>query len=265
MSRRALLVMMVVYLALGVSAGLLGGWAWQVAPAGCEIEEMSDPFLDEYVLALAAAYRGSGQAAPVRRALPGLSDAEIGELAESSVDRMMLESSLSAAELAAVASLAARFGRVRPDLLIYAASPQLSPVETEVVAGAVSTRPTSGRGLAPGFRFVATRLQGICSGSGDHHRVEVWVEDQAGRPLPGEHLRLYSEKGAEDAYTGLKRLDSPGYADFRLEEEIMYRLVLLDEKGREASEDVALSVPDADCGPYRNVTWVVRFARVGPE
>ena len=262
MSGKAVVVLGVVYLVVGVSVGLLGGWAWQLAPGGCRVQELGGAYLDDYILALAVASRGSGDVGMVRRELPSLSDEDIGRLAEAAAERMLRAPSQDEEELVALVNLATRFGRVHRDLLVYAASPQLETAETETGLATAEAEWSGADSLLAEPEFVVARLQALCDRRASEHRLELLVEDECGEPLPGTLVRLRWEGGTRDAYTGLKRPGSPGYADFRLEEERLdYWVVLLGEAQSPISEEAVVSVEAAKCRAGERVTWQVRFVR----
>ena len=265
MSRRTLLTLAIVYLGLGLLAGLLGGWAWQSASTGCQIVEMAPAYMDAYVLMVAEAYASTGDREAVSCLFLGLSEDDIAHLVDAASRRMVAAPDVDEKDTAAMITLASAFGRERFDLLAYAATPLLTSVASTSpawqTAAPTELAGTTGR-LSEQQWYVVTRAWAICAADEGARRVEVWVEDETGQPLAGVHIRVIGDEVTENAVTGLARASDPGYADFVLEEGKTYRLTLLDEQGNRAGEEIRLPSHELGCSFGQHTNWRIHLSRV---
>ena len=254
-----------VYLGVGLLVGLMGGWAWQSASTGCRIGEMAPAYMDTYILMVAETYALTGDREAIGCFFPSLSEGDIAHLVDAAAQRAVAAPATDEGDTAAMITLASAFGRGRLDLLAYAATPLLpsaasiSPAKR--MAASTELADIAG-GLSKQQWFVVTRALAICTTGERAHRVEVWVEDEAGQPLAGVHVRITGAEVAENAVTGLAKASDPGYADFVLEEEKAYRLMLLDAQGNRASEEIRLSSLELGCSSGQHASWRVHLSRV---
>ena len=79
----------------------------------------------------------------------------------------------------------------------------------------------------------------LCDGQGE--RIEVVVQDEQGRGVPGVEVWLTWPGGADRAVTGLKPQFGAGYADFAVERGVGYALGV-GELGRPLVDDLRISL-----------------------
>lgn len=261
MSRRLLLILTVVYLAVGTAIGLVVGWGWQMQADGCTVADLAPERQQELLLSIALAR--ATQRSEVRCALPGWSDDAVAEAAERAAVEAIGSGGDEGAGPALVA-LAALFGRQRPDLLVYTATlgsgdsgtPETVPPTPIPAAPSPAAKPLP-------LPFTITRLQAACDATEREHQVQVRVIDRTGEGLRGRELRLEWEGGGQRALTGLKSPAAAGYADFVIEAGVIYRLHLADPSGEADSRVVNLSVAAANCSGSEKVLWFVDFTQRG--
>lgn len=262
MRRKAFVILAVVYTAAGLACGLLLGWAWQMGAGGCDLDEMSPVHLREYLAAVAGA--GPASRDEARCALPDLPDTEIASLVEEAAAQAMIEPQGDREAGRALVALASMFGRQRPDLLVYAATLEASsPRPTEETAPTPAPEAAQNGGDDQPS-FAVTRLQSTCDRTQRDHMVQVQVYGPDGRGLAGQRIRLEWQGGAQDAVTGVKAVEKPGYADFTLSPGISYRLFAAGAGGEALSRAVELSVAAAGCGGGEGVTWLLDLTRSTP-
>ncbi|NPV07511.1 MAG: hypothetical protein HPY83_06035 [Anaerolineae bacterium] len=261
MSRRLFSVLAVAYLAAGLAAGLLLGWAWQIGPGGCDLGEMSPPYLWEYLGCVALARPTTREEA--RCAFPELDDLAIATMAEEAAAQAMAAGDRTTGR--ALVSLASVFGRQRPDLLVYAATLEaLSQVQAEDTAVPSVSEATPRSGAGQPF-YVVTRLQSACDRSAREDAVQVRVFGPQGEGVAGQRIRLEWQRGSQVAVTGLKEPGQPGYADFRLSPGAVYRLYAVGAGGEAVSRAVELSVAAAGCGGDEWAVWLIDLTRLSGE
>lgn len=255
MRPRAFTLIVVVYLAVGLAAGLVLGWAWQMGPGGCDLDEMTPVHLREYMACVALARPTSR--AEVRCAFPGLTDEAIAVLAEEAAAQAMVNPNGDREAGRALVAMASMFGRHRPDLLVYAATLEASsPGPSEDPTPPPVPEATVGPNDDPAS-FAITRLQSACERASGDHSVQVRVFGPDGAGLAGQKIRLEWDEGVQDAVTGLKDVSAPGYADLRLNAGVHYRLYAAGAEGERLSRAVELSVAAAGCGADERVTWLL--------
>lgn len=94
------------------------------------------------------------------------------------------------------------------------------PTATARNTATATIQPTRGAPFALGER------QQVCDPELGEPRLQVFVEDAAGQPVPGVQVIVLWDQGQDSFYTGLKPELGLGYADFTLEPEREYTVQL---------------------------------------
>ncbi|MBN2500887.1 MAG: hypothetical protein JXB38_08925, partial [Anaerolineales bacterium] len=102
-----------------------------------------------------------------------------------------------------------------------------------------------------GAPFALQEYQQVCDPDLGQPLIQVYVNDAAGRPVPGVQAIVTWEGGESRFYTGLKPEISLGYADFEMDIGGVYNLQLAD-----GGEPVSgLSPVDCDPGAGEERFW----------
>jgi hypothetical protein len=126
-------------------------------------------------------------------------------------------------------------------------SPIGSPLPTATVTP--SSTPTATPTPTPGPPFQLSERELLCESDQAPH-IEVIVEDEEGNGVPGVEVWLLWDGGADRAITGVKPADGAGYADFYVEPDISYTLVV-GELGRPLISGLRVGDCSADAGEER--------------
>ncbi len=273
LSPRGRLLVLLLGLTLGLAVGLT--YTWVVSPV--QLVNTAPHFLREdyradWVRLAALSYVADGD---LERARARLSDLDREEVAAVLGDLLEAEAAAGrpSASLSRLAALAQEFGARTPAIGIYLRTPEAAPTHvvrstptaTPSPAPTATPRPTRPPTATPyPFSPLATptayptftplpptptpefiarlrvvKQEQLCDGQGE--RIEVVVQDEQGRGVPGVEVWLTWPGGADRAVTGLKPQFGAGYADFAVERGVGYALGV-GELGRPLVDDLRISL-----------------------
>lgn len=127
--------------------------------------------------------------------------------------------------------------------------PTLPPTNTSTPQPTFTPRPTSTPVRVIDAPFILKSQEAVCGPDGSAGLLQINVIDQNGDPIPGVPVMITWQNGEEIFYTGLVPEVDPGYADYSMLPDVIYRL-----KVGEASEVIEeISIPDCGGG------WKIKF------
>jgi hypothetical protein len=232
----------------GVVIGLMAGliYAWGVRPV--EVVDvgpwmMGADYRKEWVRLAALSYVADGNLERARWRLADLDREDIADAMEGLIDEYAA-AGRSAETMRHLTVLAQALGVQTPAMLVYletpaapsvptSAPPTLAPTPVPPEPTATLTPvptikptrtpypPTATPGPRPPFQLAAQEQ--VCE-QGQTLHIEVVVQDEEGRGVPGVEVWLMWDGGSDRAVTGLKPEQGAGYADFDAETEVDYSL-----------------------------------------
>jgi hypothetical protein len=104
--------------------------------------------------------------------------------------------------------------------------PSSTPRPSPTQAPTFTPLPTRTATATPGAPFVLKDRAKVCSQSLPEPLLQVEALDAAGQPVPGVEVIVNWDGGEEHFYTGLKPEVDLGYADFTMQESVVYNLRL---------------------------------------
>jgi hypothetical protein len=234
---------------VGVAIGLLGGlvYAWGFEPV--EYVDvgpwmMYPDYRREWVRLAALSYVADGDLERARWRLSELDREDVAAAMETLIDEYAT-AGRSAETMRRLTMLAQALGVQTPAMLVYLDTPVASPVPTDIPLPTFEptfvppeptitltpeptikpTRtpypPTATPGPRPPFQQAAKEQ--VCE-QGQEPHIEVIVQDEEGKGVPGVEVWLMWDGGADRAVTGLKPERGMGYADFDAEEGVDYSI-----------------------------------------
>jgi hypothetical protein len=261
------------YLVTGALIGLALGlvYAWVLVPVeliDTSPQSLRADFKDDYRALVAAAFVASGDLGRARARLALLGDPDPARTLAMLAQRTLAEggSADSARALGLLAAAlesgglptgpASEEGTPSPGTPETAASatPSLTPAASESVTpqDGPTARPT--RTVTPTPTRTPTPTQGppfqlqerapVCDPGLTPPRIQVFVFDAAGAPVPGVEILVTWAGGQDTFFTGLKPEFGLGYADFEMTEGVVYTLQLA-----AGGEPVANLTPSGECPP----------------
>jgi hypothetical protein len=263
-------------LVIGLALGLLVSWVilpqsyTDTAP-----EILAQQYKDQYRVRIAEAYQANGNLERARERLQLLNDTNPVQMMIAQAQRLLAVGG-AAGEAGALARLANDLQTPQPTAVPVqntsipgvgndqptasgneavqtpTPAPQSSPTpEATFTPRAVLVRPTAG---AP---FILKEKKQVCETGQSPALIEVDVYDKSGQPVSGVKIDVTWNGGEDVFYTGLFPEVSPGYADFNMAENEVYRVRAGD--GSEVADNI--SVPS--CPGANNTTfaggWLLTF------
>jgi hypothetical protein len=160
-------------------------------------------------------------------------------------------------ETRSLAKLADALGVSTSAMLVYIATPTPLPTFTlegpSVALGPpppMVPTPTSpatagmpGATTTPEAVFHLLEKRRFCEGQGGG-RILVYVRDEEEQGLPNVRITISWPEGEDEFFTGLKPEEDPGYADFAMQQGMMYNLAV---GGAEGIEGLSTEFSVADC------------------
>jgi len=237
-------------LALGLALGLL--YAWVLAPVkyvDTAPTSLRADFKDQFRLMIAAAHAANGNLPRAQARLVYLGDPDpAGALMEQS-RRSGGQAAVALAGLAqeigpsvaAEPSQTVTIPATETTLPRSSASPTPAPRGTRVGPTPTLTatdlpsstprstftpRPTLTATATPGSPFALVSQEVVCDEDLQPGLLEVDVRDADGRPVAGAELLIAWQGGQESFFTGLKPGLGDGYADYTMQQGIVYSLRL---------------------------------------
>ena len=253
----ALLIALFVGVATGLALGLTLTWVvWPVQYYNTDPVDLRPEHKENYIVLVGAAYAVDGDLARAEARLAKLEEKDIGSVVAGLAERSLREGQ-DVEETRSLAKLADALGVSTSAMLVYIATPTPLPTFTpegpSVALGPpppmvpTSTPPaTAGLSRAtttPEAVFQLLEKRRFCEGQGGG-RILVYVRDEEEQGLANVRIRVSWQEGEDDFFTGLKPEEDPGYADFAMQQGIMYNLAIA---GAESIEGLNTEFSAADC------------------
>ncbi len=276
---------------MGIALGLF--YSWVISP----VEYVDAPpyalradFKDEYRALVAAAYLYSSDLLRAEDRLTQLKDDEIAQSLAIQAQRALSEGHPEA-EVQALGNLAMAIDEGMPPIepsfattqavntplpvLTETPTPVLnqpgSSLEVPSLATSTSTgmvpitqatntvQPTSTAKPTPtpGAAFVLKETRLVCNPDQPQPLIQVLVQDAAGQPVPSIEITVTWDGGEDHFFTGLKPELSLGYADFLMNPEVVYSLMLND--GGNIVTDLTAAECQLDDGSRSWGSWLLTF------
>ena len=278
---------------LGIALGLF--YSWVISP----VEYVDAPpyalradFKDEYRILVAAAYLYSNDLLRAEDRLKQLKDGEIAQSLAVQAQRALSEGHPEE-EVRALGILAMAIGEGLPPIEASIAPTQVvetplsvrsetptpvlnqpaSSLEGPSLATSTTTaltpspqatnteQPTSTAKSTPtqGAAFVLRETRLLCNPNLTQPLIQVVVKDAAGQPIPSVEIRVTWDGGEDQFFTGLKPELGLGYADFLMNPEVVYSLMLI-EGGNSVSDLTAAECQLEDGSRYWG-SWQLTFTQ----
>jgi hypothetical protein len=278
---------------LGIALGLF--YSWVISP----VEYVDAPpyalradFKDEYRELVAAAYLYSNDLLRAEDRLKQLKDDEIAQSLAIQAQRALSEGHPEA-EVQALGILAMAIGEglppieasIAPNQVVETPLPVRSETPTpvinqpasslEVLQTATSTitaiipipkatntlRPTSTVKSTPtqGAVFALKEIRLVCNPDQVDPLIKVVIQDAAGQPVPSIEIRVTWDGGEDQFFTGLKPELGLGYADFLMNPEVVYSLMLIE--GGNSVNDLTAAECQLDDGSRYWGSWQLTFTQ----
>ncbi len=244
-------------LALGLGIGLGLYYAWVLAPiASSDItpDTLRGDFKDQFRIAVASAYAATGNLDRARARLALLKDSNAVEGLAGQAQRSlaagapanvaerlaMLASDLTtgSSSLATATASAAPSPSQDPSLSATTALPSASTSASSAVAGLgsltvtppslLNLTPVPARTAVPTFSapFQLVDQEQVCNPNLTSGLMQILIVDSRKQPVPGVEIDLTWATGEERFFTGFKPEISTGYADFVMQADTKYSLVV---------------------------------------
>jgi hypothetical protein len=246
-----------ILLALGAGFGAGLYYAWVVSPlpsSNITPKTLRADFKDQFRLAISSAYTATGNLDRARARLALLGDASpVNELTAQAQRSLALGQPLQQAQ--DLANLAFDLNAGAPGARLPALSPVPSPTQASaltrtgaspspspsedsiatrpglstppaVVVPALSPAPSQTPIPSPSAPFRLLSREPVCNPNLTAGLLQVVVIDQKRLPMPGVEINITWGLGEEHFYTGLKPEISKGYADYLLQPDTTYSLLV---------------------------------------
>jgi hypothetical protein len=216
---------------LGFGLGLFYAWNLnpvrytETAPASLKPE-----YQQEYLVLIAAAYRGTGNLERAEARLALFDHEEpVEELEALAQERLAQEGGED--EARALAQLAgdlaqSPFVQGSPSPPRPGSPPPTTRAATPTASATVRPTIPPSATPTPGPPFELVERQVLCPERQADPLLQVQVEDAQGDPVPGVQVRVLWAAGEDRFFTGLKPELGLGYGDFRLEPDVLYTVQL---------------------------------------
>jgi hypothetical protein len=227
--RTALLLGIVVGLGLGLA------YAWLIDPVELLTADpylVEAPYREAWIVMAAEAYLVSGDWDRTQARLAGLNDPNLKETVGALFDRFNIGEPNP--EARALAYLADRLDARTAGMLIYLATPAVSPTPRPSpspvarVSPTINLTPTSSFSTPtptspppPEFALVSSQSQCLSSGT---PQIRVTAQDADGNGLSGVDVWITWDGGADRFVTGLKPEFGSGFGDFDMQPDVSYRV-----------------------------------------
>lgn len=272
----ALLIALSIGVAIGLGLGLTLTWViWPVQYYDTDPADLRPEHKEDYIALVGAAYAVDGDLARAKARLAKLEEKDIGSVVAGLVERYLREGR-NVEETRGLAKLADALGVSTGAMLVYMATPTPLPTQTPggppIASGPPPPMvPTPTLPATAGPPEAATTPEAIfhlleqdrfCEGQGGG-RILVYVRDETGQGLPNVKITVSWPEGADEFFTGLKPEEDPGYADFAMQQGIMYNLAVA---GAGSVEGLSTEFSAADCPNTEQPvpsSWRLVFQRGG--
>jgi len=253
----AVLIALFVGVAIGLALGLTLTWVvWPVQYYDTDPVDLRPEHKEDYIALVGAAYAVDGDLARAEARLAKLEEKDIGSVVAGLAERYLQEGR-DVEETRSLAKLADALGVSTSAMLVYIATPTPLPTFTpegpSIALGPPppmvptltppATAEWPGATIMPEAVFHLLEKRRFCEGQGSG-RILVYVRDKEEQGLPNVRITISWPEGEDEFFTGLKPEEDPGYADFAMQQGIMYNLVIA---GAEGVEGLSTEFSAADC------------------
>jgi len=239
-----LLIALFVGVATGLALGLTLTWVvWPVQYYDTDPVDLRLEHKEDYIALVGAAYAVDGDLARAEARLTKLEEKDIGSVVAGLAERYLQEGR-GVEETRSLAKLADALGVSTSAMLVYIATPTplptFSPEGPSVALGppppmVATSTPPAAAGLPeataiPEVGFHLLEKRRFCEGQGGG-RILVYIRDEEEQGLPSVRITISWSEGEDDFFTGLKPEEDPGYADFAMQQGIMYNVIVAGAEG----------------------------------
>lgn len=261
---------------IGLALGLLLTWVvWPMQYYDTDPVDLRPEHKEDYIVLVGAAYAVDGDLARAEARLAKLEEKDIGSVVAGLAERYLREGR-GVEETRGLAKLADAFGVSTSAMLVYIATPTplptFTPEEPSIALGPpppmvpTPTPPATagppGPTTTPGAVFHLLEKRRFCEEQGGG-RILVYVRDEEEQGLPNVRITISWPEGKDEFFTGLKPEEDPGYADFAMQQGMMYNLTMT---GAEGLEGLNTEFSAADCPNSEQPvpsSWRLVFQRSG--
>lgn len=271
-----LLIALFVGAAIGLALGLILTWVvWPVQYYDTDPVDLRLEHKEDYIVLVGATYAVDGDLARAKARLAKLEEKDIGSVVAGLAERYLREGR-DVEETRSLAKLADALGVSTSAMLVYIATP--TPLLTSTPEGPsvalgppppmvpTPTPPATagmhGATLTPEAVFRLLEKRRFCEGQGGG-RILVYVRDEKGQGLPNVSITISWPEGEDEFFTGLKPEEALGYADFEMQQGMVYNLAI---PGTEGVEGLDTEFSAADCPNIEQPvpsSWRLVFQREG--
>jgi hypothetical protein len=252
-----LLIALFVGVAVGLALGLMLTWVvWPVQYYNTDPVDLRPEHKEDYIVLVGTAYAVDGDLARAEARLAKLEEKDIGSVLTGLAERYLREGQ-DVEETRSLAKLADALGVSTSAMLVYIATPTplptFAPEGPSVALGppppmvSAPTPPATaglpGATTMPEAVFHLLEKRRFCEGQGGG-RILVYIRDGEEQGLPNVRITVSWPEDEDEFFTGLKPEEDPGYADFAMQQGIMYNVAIAGAEGIEGL-DTEFSV--ADC------------------
>jgi len=239
-----LLIALFVGVATGLALGLTLTWVvWPVQYYDTDPVDLRLEHKEDYIALVGAAYAVDGDLARAEARLTKLEEKDIGSVVAGLAERYLREGR-GVEETRSLAKLADALGVSTSAMLVYIATPTPLPTFSSegpsVALGppppmVATSTPPAAAGLPeatamPEVVFHLLEKRRFCEGQGGG-RILVYIRDEEEQGLPSVRITISWSEGEDDFFTGLKPEEDPGYADFAMQQGIMYNVIVAGAEG----------------------------------
>lgn len=248
-ARLAATSLLLIGLLIGLTAGLIYAWVFDpVVYVDAVPARLEHTYKAEYIFLISQSYAADGDWERAERRLQALDDPNLPETVDTLLATYLLQQKppdvlRNLAQLAQqVGSQGTAVSLFAPTPLPGAASP--TPVVTDTPAAAPTDTPTATPSptntppptntplptpsptpiVQPDYRLL--NQQRLCEPETAVPRIEIITYDALLNELPGVEILVTWQGGADSFFTGFKPTFGPGYADFTMQPDTSYTVLL---------------------------------------
>jgi hypothetical protein len=252
-----LLIALFVGVAIGLGLGLMLTWVvWPVQYYDTDPVDLRPEHKEDYIVLVGAAYAVDGDLARAEARLAKLEEKDVGSVMAELAEKYVREGR-DVEETRGLAKLADALGVSTSAMLVYIVTPTplptFIPEGTSIALGppppvvptpaSPATAGLPGATATPEAAFHLLEKRRFCEDQGGG-RILVYVRDEEEQGLPNVRITISWPEGEDEFFTGLKPEEDLGYADFAMQQGIMYNLVV---GGAEGVGGLNTEFSAADC------------------